>query len=186
MTRLRDTNSYQNGHVSLWYWSRSWPVTFTQWFVQNHCGELKHCYDHQLRYTKTTQCSKPPSQYHFEGVMELISMIKVYDWITAMSVETAYVEPGSPSQKGCCKSLNARFRDESLNGEISYSLKDAQILIKRWRQHYNTVRLYSAFGYFSPCAREHHTSRPKSHYELTFNMDHLIGALQTWVFVPKV
>ena len=113
-------------------------------------------------------------------------MIKVYDWITAMSVETAYVEPGSPSQKGCCKSLNARFRDESLNGEISYSLKDAQILIKRWRQHYNTVRLYSAFGYFSPCAREHHTSRPKSHYELTFNMDHLIGALQTWVFVPKV
>ena len=132
------------------------------------------------------RCSKPPSQYHFEGVMELISMIKVYDWITAMSVETAYVEPGSPSQKGCCKSLNARFRDESLNGEISYSLKDAQILIKRWRQHYNTVRLYSAFGYFSPCAREHHTSRPKSHYVLTFNMDHLIGALQTWVFVPKV
>ena len=79
-----------------------------------------------------------------------------------------------------------RLCDEVLNGEISYLLRDAQILIKRWRQHYNTVRLYSAFGYFSPCAREHHTSRPKSHYELTFNMDHLIGALQTWVFVPKV
>ena len=79
------------------------------------------------------RCSKSPSQYHFEGVMELISMIKVYDWINSMSVETAYIEPGSPSQNGCCKSFNARFRDESLNGEISYSLKDAQILIKRWR-----------------------------------------------------
>ena len=125
------------------------------------------------------RCSKPPSQCHFEGVMGLISMIKVYDWITAVGVETAYIEPGSPSQNGCCECFNARLRDEVLNGEISYSLRDAQILIKRWRQHYNTVRPYSAFGYFSPCAREHHTSRPKSHYELTFNMDLLIGALQT-------
>ena len=82
--------------------------------------------------------------------MVLISFLKVYDWITAMSVETAYIEPGSPSQNGCCKSFNARFRDESLNGEISYSLKDAQILIKRWSPHYNTVRPKSAFGDLSP------------------------------------
>ena len=82
--------------------------------------------------------------------MVLISFLKVYDWITAMSVETVYIEPGSPSQKGCCKSFNARFRDESLNGEISYSLRDAQILIKRWSPHYNTVRPKSAFGDLSP------------------------------------
>ena len=81
--------------------------------------------------------------------MVLISFLKVYDWITAMSVETAYIEPGSPSQNGCCKSFNARFRDKSLNGEMSYSLKDAQILIKRWSP-YNTVRPKSAFGYLSP------------------------------------
>ena len=67
--------------------------------------------------------------------MVLISFLKVYDWITAMSVETAYIEPGSPSQNGCCECFNARLRDEVLNGEISYSLRDAQILIERWRQH---------------------------------------------------
>ena len=58
-------------------------------------------------------------------------MIKVYDWITFMSVETAYIEPESPWQNGCCECFNARVRDKVLNGEISYSLRDAQILIKR-------------------------------------------------------
>jgi hypothetical protein len=78
------------------------------------------------------RCSKPPSQGHSEGVMGLISMIKVYDWITSMSVETAYIEPGCPSQNDCCECFNARLHDELLNGEISYSLRDAQIQIERW------------------------------------------------------
>ena len=82
--------------------------------------------------------------------MVLISFLKVYDWIIAVGVETAYIEPGSPSQNGCCESFNARFREESLNGEISYSLRDAQILIERWRQHYNTVKPHSALGYRPP------------------------------------
>ena len=77
-------------------------------------------------------CSKPPSQGHSEGVMGLISMIKVDDWITSMSVETAHIELGCPSQNGCCECFNARLRDEVLNGEISYSLRDAQIQIEWW------------------------------------------------------
>ena len=82
--------------------------------------------------------------------MVLISFLKVYDWIIAVGVETAYIEPGSPSQNGCCECFNARLRDEVLNGEISYSLRDAQILIKRWRQHCNTFRHHSAIRYRPP------------------------------------
>jgi hypothetical protein len=37
------------------------------------------------------------------------------------------------------ESFNARFRDELLNGEIFYSLKEAEIVIEQWRQHYNPV-----------------------------------------------
>ena len=51
---------------------------------------------------------------------------------------------------GYCESFNARFRDELLNGEIFYSLREAQILIERWRHHYNTVRPHSALGYRPP------------------------------------
>ena len=58
-------------------------------------------------------------------------MVKVYDWITSMSVETAYIEPESPWQNSCCECFNARLRDEVLNGEIFYSLRDAQIQIER-------------------------------------------------------
>ncbi len=47
-------------------------------------------------------------------------------------------------------SVNARFRDELLNGEIFYTLKEAQIIIEKWRIHYNTVRPHSALGYRPP------------------------------------
>ena len=39
---------------------------------------------------------------------------------------------------------------ELLNGEIFYTLKEVQILIERWSDHYNTVRPHSALGYRPP------------------------------------
>ena len=50
------------------------------------------------------------------------------------------------------ESLNARFRDELLQGEIFYSLREVQILIERWRQHYSTARPHSALGHRPPAA----------------------------------
>jgi putative transposase len=44
----------------------------------------------------------------------------------------------------------ARLRDECLNGEIFYSLKEAQIVIEQWRRQYNTVRPHTALGYRPP------------------------------------
>ena len=134
MTRLRDIDSHQNGRVlcdtGLGH-SRS-PLQCGS--CKNHCRDLRHGYDHPLRYTKTTQvlkASKPSSQCHSEGVMCLSSLPKVRDWVTAVGAKTAYIEPESPSQNGCCECFNARLRDEVLNGEISYSLRDAQIQIER-------------------------------------------------------
>ena len=62
----------------------------------------------------------------------------------------ADIKPGSPWENGYCESFNARFRDELLNGEIFYSLKEAQIVIEEWRKHYNTKRPHSALGYRPP------------------------------------
>ena len=47
-------------------------------------------------------------------------------------------------------SFNGKLRDELLNGEIFYSLKEAQILIEHWRQHYNPIRPHSSLGYRPP------------------------------------
>ena len=44
----------------------------------------------------------------------------------------------------------ARLRDELLNGEVFFTLKEAQIIIEQWRNHYNTKRPHSALGYRPP------------------------------------
>jgi Integrase core domain len=43
----------------------------------------------------------------------------------------------SPWENGYIESFNARVRDELLDGEIFYSLKEAQNVIESWRRRYN-------------------------------------------------
>ena len=74
----------------------------------------------------------------------------VRQWIDAVGASTAYIEPGSPWENGYCESFNARLRDELLDGEIFYSLKEAQTVIESWRRHYNTTRPHSALNYQPP------------------------------------
>ena len=74
----------------------------------------------------------------------------VRGWIAAVGARTAYIEPGSPWENGFIESFNARLRDELLNGEIFYSLKEAQIVIESWRRHFNTVRPHGSLGYRPP------------------------------------
>ena len=91
----------------------------------------------------------PPEYIRSDNGPEFIAQ-KVRDWITAVGAKTAYIEPGSPWQNGYCESFNARFRDELLNGEMLYTLREARILIEQWRIHYNTVRPHSALGHRPP------------------------------------
>ena len=102
----------------------------------------------------------------------------VRDWIKAVGAKTAYIEPGSPWENGYCESFNARFRDEFLNGEIFYSLREAQILIERWRQHYNKKRPHSALGYRHPAPETIIPMQKKASNALTFKTDHSNGADQ--------
>ena len=71
-------------------------------------------------------------------------------WLGKVGTEALYIEPGSPWENGYCESFNGKLRDECLNGEIFYSLKEAQIVIERWRIEYNTRRPHSALGYRPP------------------------------------
>jgi len=72
------------------------------------------------------------------------------EWIGSLGVKTAYIEPGSPWENGYNESFNGKLRDELLNVEIFYSLKEAQVLIEQWRRHYNEVRPHSSLGYKPP------------------------------------
>ena len=74
----------------------------------------------------------------------------VRDWLERVGVKTLFIEPGSPWENGYNESFNGKLRDELLNGEIFYSLKEAQILTERWRKEYNTIRPHSSLGYRPP------------------------------------
>ncbi len=74
----------------------------------------------------------------------------VQDWIGAVGAKTAYIAPGGPWENGYIESFNARLRDELLDGEIFYSLREAQVVIESWRRHYNTIRPHASLGFRPP------------------------------------
>jgi len=76
---------------------------------------------------------------------------------------------GTLWENGYCESFNGKLRDECLNGEIFYSLKEAQVVIAQWRVEYNTRRPHSALGYrpqvpaaYSPLGTPRPFSQPEA------------------------
>jgi len=121
----------------------------------------------------------------------------VQQWIGAVGAKTAYITPGSPWENGFIESFNARLRDELLDGEIFYTLREAQIIIETWRRHYNTVRPHASIGLpragpggvrtsarrMAGCATPtssagHAPAGAKTDPKLTFDPDHHSGAGQ--------
>lgn len=84
----------------------------------------------------------------------------VRDWLSSVGAKTLYIEPGSPWENGYNESFNGKLRDELLNGEIFYSLKEAQVIIEQWRKHYNTKRPHSSLGYRPPAPQAIELHRP--------------------------
>jgi transposase InsO family protein len=74
----------------------------------------------------------------------------VRSWLTQLEVQPLFIEPGSPWENGYVESFNGKLRDELLNREIFYTLREAQVLIERWRLHYNQLRPHSALNYQPP------------------------------------
>ena len=68
---------------------------------------------------------------------------KLVKWLKHLEVGPLFIQPGSPWENGYCESFNGKMRYEFLDGEIFYSLLEAQVLIERWRNHYNTLRPHS-------------------------------------------
>ena len=84
-------------------------------------------------------------------------------WLGRTGVATLYIEPGSPWENGYCESFNSKLRDEFLNREIFYSLKEVQVLAERWRIYYNTERPHSSLGYRPPAPVAWQIEVPQGH-----------------------
>ena len=94
-------------------------------------------------------CRGTPDYIRSDNGPEFIALA-LRKWINDVGSQTAYIEPGSPWENGYCESFNSKLRDELLNVEVFYSLREAEVLIEGWRRHFNTVRPHSSLGYVPP------------------------------------
>jgi putative transposase len=86
-------------------------------------------------------------------------------WLADTGAKTLYIEPGSPWENGYWESFNSKLRDQFLNGELFYSIKELRVLAERWRVHSNTVRPHSSLGYRPPAPEAWLTSTSWQHGE---------------------
>lgn len=75
---------------------------------------------------------------------------EVQEWLILRGSSTLHIAPGSPWENGYIESFNSRFRDELLNREVFWSLKEAKVVIELHRRWYNEVRIHSGIGYMTP------------------------------------
>ena len=83
-------------------------------------------------------------------------------WLKKKHVETLYIEPGSPWENGYIESFNGKLRDEILNRELFYSVKEAKVIVEDWRLDYNNHRPHSSLGYMTPAAYATNCNLPGS------------------------
>lgn len=71
-------------------------------------------------------------------------------WLAISGVKTLYIEPGAPWENAYSETFISRLRDELLERELFVNLKEAQVLLEDYRQHYNQIRPHGALGYLTP------------------------------------
>ena len=71
-------------------------------------------------------------------------------WAYQAGVKLDFIRPGKPVENGFIESFNGRLRDECLNGELFFDLKDARQKLDKWRQDYNEHRPHGALADRTP------------------------------------
>ncbi len=74
----------------------------------------------------------------------------VASWAKEVGTTLWHIDPGSPWQNGKVESFNSRLRDEFLGGQLFESIKEAQLLLDKYRDEYNNFRPHSCLGYLCP------------------------------------
>ena len=74
----------------------------------------------------------------------------IKDWLATSGVKTLYIEPGAPWENAYSETFISRLRDELLDREVFANLKEAKVLAKDYREHYNQRRPHGALGYLTP------------------------------------
>lgn len=90
-----------------------------------------------------------PEQLRSDNGSEFIGKA-VNNWLAENEIKPLFIEPGKPWQNGKGESFNGKLRDECLSREWFSSVKEAQVVIEKWRKFYNEDRPHSSLNYLTP------------------------------------
>jgi transposase InsO family protein len=71
--------------------------------------------------------------------------------------------------RGYIESRSGKLRDELLDRELFDTLLEAKVLIKGWREHYNTARPHSSLGYRPPAPEASERGWPECYPDTNLN-----------------
>lgn len=74
----------------------------------------------------------------------------ILKWALERGVEWQYIQPGKPMQNGHIESFNGKLRDECLNENLFFDLRQSREVIERWRCDYNYNRPHSGIDGLTP------------------------------------
>ena len=74
----------------------------------------------------------------------------VQDGLAEAGVKALFIAPGSPWQNGFSESFNSRFRDEFLDRELIWDVREGEVLAEQFRVDYNLERPHMSLGYLTP------------------------------------
>ena len=65
-------------------------------------------------------------------------------WAYRQGIQLDFIRPGKPVENGFIESFNGRLRDECLNVDVFFTLKDAREKLAHWQEDYNVLRPHSS------------------------------------------
>jgi transposase InsO family protein len=71
-------------------------------------------------------------------------------WLEELAIRTHYIDPGASWQNAYGESFNGKLRDECLNMESFTTVREAQFILRQWRDYYNNQRPHSSLYYLTP------------------------------------
>lgn len=81
--------------------------------------------------------------------------IAVREWLEAVKIDTAFIEPGAPWENAYIETFNGKLGDELLDREMFFTLAEARHLATTYRSEYNHQRPHSTLDYLTPAEFAH-------------------------------
>lgn len=94
----------------------------------------------------------PPGHIRSDNGPEFVAKV-VRGWLGRVGMTTLFIGPDSPWGNGY---------NEAFNAEAFNTLREAQVLIEKWRRNYNRVRPHSSFRYRPPAPETMQVARPQT------------------------